>query len=276
MPFRKKEFDAKLLHQGSMLWSQFSAIFDHFWKNKLAFFSKTNVMIKILHYLALFRVKNANFFAKIFGENIYKIGPRSRCKPVSEFGLSRRQVSCWQMTSLFSESAFYASTTAHSAFCKYTGLPDFPWYSIPYRITTYQMAAKYTKRPKNRSNGHYLSIPTSSIIKHYQNDQKFTQFGIFLKIYHLATLFWNRSYDHCTDSYSATFVWSSLMWFDEVPIENNVWKIIHTVAIVLCWMCISFTMLTLQLKKDELAPILSFSKVFCNLLRQLNKYLSTK
>jgi hypothetical protein len=30
-------------------------------------------MIKILHNLALFRVKNANFFAEIFGENILKI-----------------------------------------------------------------------------------------------------------------------------------------------------------------------------------------------------------
>jgi hypothetical protein len=36
-------------------------------------FSKTNVMIKLLHNLALFQVKNANFFAKIFGENILKI-----------------------------------------------------------------------------------------------------------------------------------------------------------------------------------------------------------
>jgi hypothetical protein len=37
-------------------------------------------MIKILHYLALFRVKNANSFAKFFGENIFKnhnIGPRT-------------------------------------------------------------------------------------------------------------------------------------------------------------------------------------------------------
>jgi hypothetical protein len=40
---------------------------------KLAFFSKTNVMIKFLHNLALFRVKNANFFAEFFGENILKI-----------------------------------------------------------------------------------------------------------------------------------------------------------------------------------------------------------
>jgi hypothetical protein len=34
-------------HQGSMLWSQFSAIFDNFRQKKLAFFSKTNVMITI-------------------------------------------------------------------------------------------------------------------------------------------------------------------------------------------------------------------------------------
>jgi hypothetical protein len=45
---------------------RFSTIFG----KKMAFFSKTNVMIKILHNLALFRVKNANFFAEIFGENI--------------------------------------------------------------------------------------------------------------------------------------------------------------------------------------------------------------
>jgi hypothetical protein len=43
--------------------------FCQFLANKLAFFSKTNVMIKILHCLALFRVKNAIFF----GENILKI-----------------------------------------------------------------------------------------------------------------------------------------------------------------------------------------------------------
>jgi hypothetical protein len=40
---------------------------------KLAFFSNTNVMITILQKLALFCVKNANIFAKFFGENILKI-----------------------------------------------------------------------------------------------------------------------------------------------------------------------------------------------------------
>jgi hypothetical protein len=40
---------------------------------KLAFFSKTNIMIKILHNLALFGVKKRNFFAIFFGENIFKI-----------------------------------------------------------------------------------------------------------------------------------------------------------------------------------------------------------
>jgi hypothetical protein len=34
------------------------------------FFSKTNVMIKILDNLALFWVKNANFFAEFFDESI--------------------------------------------------------------------------------------------------------------------------------------------------------------------------------------------------------------
>jgi hypothetical protein len=54
--------------------------FSQFSAKKLAFFSNTNVMIKILRNLALFRVKNANFFAEIFGENLKKnhnIGPRS-------------------------------------------------------------------------------------------------------------------------------------------------------------------------------------------------------
>jgi hypothetical protein len=48
-------------------------IFCDFWQfsaKKMAFFSKNNVMIKILHNLALFWVKNANFFAKFFVENI--------------------------------------------------------------------------------------------------------------------------------------------------------------------------------------------------------------
>jgi hypothetical protein len=44
--------------------------FRHFSAKKLALFSKTNVMIKIFHSLALFRVKNAKFFAEFFGENI--------------------------------------------------------------------------------------------------------------------------------------------------------------------------------------------------------------
>jgi hypothetical protein len=47
--------------------------FCQFSAKKMAFFSKTNVMIKILHNLALPRVKNANFFAIFFGENIFKI-----------------------------------------------------------------------------------------------------------------------------------------------------------------------------------------------------------
>jgi hypothetical protein len=37
---------------------------------KLALFSKTNDVIKILHNLALFGVKNDNIFAEFFGENI--------------------------------------------------------------------------------------------------------------------------------------------------------------------------------------------------------------
>jgi hypothetical protein len=59
----------QLMYLGSMLWSQFSAIFPNFGK-KLAFFLNINVMINFFQNLALFWVKNANFFAKFFGENI--------------------------------------------------------------------------------------------------------------------------------------------------------------------------------------------------------------
>jgi hypothetical protein len=45
---------------------RFSKIFNE----RICVFSKASVMIKILHNLALFRVKNANFFAEFFGENI--------------------------------------------------------------------------------------------------------------------------------------------------------------------------------------------------------------
>jgi hypothetical protein len=56
-----------------MLWSQFSGIFANFRRKILEFFSKTNVMINFFQNLTLFWVKNTNFFAKFFGENIFKI-----------------------------------------------------------------------------------------------------------------------------------------------------------------------------------------------------------
>jgi hypothetical protein len=56
-----------------MLWSQFSAIFNQYSAHKLAFFSKTNDMFKFLQKLAVVWTKNANIFAKFFGENILKI-----------------------------------------------------------------------------------------------------------------------------------------------------------------------------------------------------------
>jgi hypothetical protein len=58
--------------------------FCHFSAKKMAFFSKkNNVMINFFQNLALFRVKNANFFAKFFGENILKIiksAPGTACR----------------------------------------------------------------------------------------------------------------------------------------------------------------------------------------------------
>jgi hypothetical protein len=47
--------------------------FSQFSAKKMAFFINTNVRINFFQNLALFRVKNANFFSKFFGENIYKI-----------------------------------------------------------------------------------------------------------------------------------------------------------------------------------------------------------
>jgi hypothetical protein len=57
---------------------RFSTIFDNFRRKKLAFFSKTNVMIKILHNLALLWVKTP-IFCWIFRWkylNNHNIGPR--------------------------------------------------------------------------------------------------------------------------------------------------------------------------------------------------------
>jgi hypothetical protein len=51
--------------QGSMLWSQFSAIFDNFRRGKMALFSKYNIMVKILQKLAVDWAKND----KVLGEN---------------------------------------------------------------------------------------------------------------------------------------------------------------------------------------------------------------
>jgi hypothetical protein len=56
-----------------MLWSQFSAIFDNFRRKNWRFSQKPMLWSKFLHNLALFWVKNANFFAEFFVENIYKI-----------------------------------------------------------------------------------------------------------------------------------------------------------------------------------------------------------
>jgi hypothetical protein len=61
---------------GPMFWSQFSAIFDNFWRRNLAFSPKTSVILKNL---ALFWVKNANFLADFFWQKYLKnhnIGPR--------------------------------------------------------------------------------------------------------------------------------------------------------------------------------------------------------
>jgi hypothetical protein len=61
-----------------MLYDHYFLPFSPIFGGKMAFSSKTNVMINFLHYLALLRIKNANFFADFWGENIFfnhNIGP---------------------------------------------------------------------------------------------------------------------------------------------------------------------------------------------------------
>jgi hypothetical protein len=62
-----------LFYLGSMLSSQFSAISDNFRQKNWRFSQKPMLWSKFLHILALFWVKNTNFFADFFGENILKI-----------------------------------------------------------------------------------------------------------------------------------------------------------------------------------------------------------
>jgi hypothetical protein len=59
--------------QGSMLWSQFSAIFSNF-RQKIGVFLKNQCYDQnFCNNLALLWVKNANFSQFFFGENIFKI-----------------------------------------------------------------------------------------------------------------------------------------------------------------------------------------------------------
>jgi hypothetical protein len=63
--------------------------FPQFSAKKLAFFLNTNVMINFFQNLALFLVKNANFFPEIFGKNISKI---ITSVPGRAFDVPRRDV----------------------------------------------------------------------------------------------------------------------------------------------------------------------------------------
>jgi hypothetical protein len=74
--YEQKNFSAEMKIRKIGSWGR---CYDHnflrfltiFCKKKLAFLSKTNVMIKILHNLALFRVKNA-IFCWIFRRKYFK------------------------------------------------------------------------------------------------------------------------------------------------------------------------------------------------------------
>jgi hypothetical protein len=68
--------------------------FRQFSAKKLVFFSKTNVMIKILHNLPLFWVKNGNFFRWIFRRKYFKIhniGPRKNLSQKEEMKCFRNR-----------------------------------------------------------------------------------------------------------------------------------------------------------------------------------------
>jgi hypothetical protein len=58
--------------QGSMLWSQFSAIFANFRRINWRFSQKPILWSQFLQKLAVVWAKNANIFAKFFVENILK------------------------------------------------------------------------------------------------------------------------------------------------------------------------------------------------------------
>jgi hypothetical protein len=58
------------VYLGSMLWSQFSAIFDNFRRKNWRFSQKPMLWSQFLQKLAVVWAKNFNIFAKIFGENI--------------------------------------------------------------------------------------------------------------------------------------------------------------------------------------------------------------
>jgi hypothetical protein len=59
------------LDLGPMLWSQFSSIFDNF-RQKMGVFLKNHCCDKFFEKTSSSLRKNVNFFAKFFGENVFK------------------------------------------------------------------------------------------------------------------------------------------------------------------------------------------------------------
>jgi hypothetical protein len=127
--------------------------FPQFSEKKLAFFLKTNVMINLFLNLALFWVKNANFFAKIFGENIFKnhnIGPRQKvlhCTCQSHF--SNGRILGRQKAVPGGEVAMHEMdlTKSHSSIL---------W--VPCRVARFFLV-RYSNRGKNLPIYHKLGIP---------------------------------------------------------------------------------------------------------------------
>jgi hypothetical protein len=86
--FRRNYLKDRNICPGVVIMITIFCDFCQFSAKKLAFFSKTNVMIKILHNLALFWVKNANFFADFFRRKYFK--NRNICPGLADFSLVQR------------------------------------------------------------------------------------------------------------------------------------------------------------------------------------------
>jgi hypothetical protein len=131
-----------------MLWSQFSA-------KKFAFFSKTNVMIKFFNSLALFWVKNANFFAEFFGENIFKIVTSVPGKIGSWAPTYESEYDIFTYIGRPSREGEKILHRLEIGVAKFVLVKTYQnGKNVQHNLKLYQIAIKYTKWHKNIPNGY--------------------------------------------------------------------------------------------------------------------------